>query len=152
MSYEQYRRWIMHTFPDTWKGPTLDLVAGSFSGGTAVLLTYPLDLIRTKLAYQVKHLIFLPHILDFFWRDGGKKKTFADLFILGLRFSPVLLLQYLNGAVHLKLQVVGVPKLNGRGMIINEQAYKGILDCFTKTYRESGIRGLYRGVGMPFQF
>lgn len=32
----------------------LDLVAGSFAGGTAVLFTYPLDLVRTKLAYQVK--------------------------------------------------------------------------------------------------
>lgn len=59
MSYEQYRRWIMHSFPDVWKGPTLDLVAGSFSGGTAVLFTYPLDLIRTKLAYQVRYIVSL---------------------------------------------------------------------------------------------
>lgn len=56
MSYEEYRRWIMLTFPDVSKGPTLDLMAGSLSGGTAVLFTYPLDLIRTKLAYQVKFL------------------------------------------------------------------------------------------------
>lgn len=32
--------------------PTLDLLAGSAAGGTAVLLTYPLDLVRTKLAYD----------------------------------------------------------------------------------------------------
>ncbi|KAK9705367.1 hypothetical protein RND81_07G051400 [Saponaria officinalis] len=53
MAYEQYRRWIILTYPDVWKGPVLDLVAGSFAGGTAVLFTYPLDLVRTKLAYQV---------------------------------------------------------------------------------------------------
>ncbi|KAL1356505.1 hypothetical protein HN51_008510 [Arachis hypogaea] len=94
MSYEEYRRWIMLTFPDVSKGPTLDLMAGSLSGGTAVLFTYPLDLIRTKLAYQV----------------------------------------------------VSPEKLNVSGMVHNEQVYRGIQDCFAKTYREGGIRGLYRGV------
>ncbi|XP_028759338.1 mitochondrial carrier protein CoAc2-like [Neltuma alba] len=94
MSYEQYRRWIVHSFPDVWKGPTLDLVAGSLSGGTAVLFTYPLDLIRTKLAYQV----------------------------------------------------VSTTKVNASGMVNNEQVYRGILDCFAKTYKAGGIRGLYRGV------
>lgn len=94
MAYEQYRRWIAYSFPGIGGGPVLDLVAGSFSGGTAVLFTYPLDLVRTKLAYQV----------------------------------------------------VGTPKLNVKGIIPYEEAYKGILDCFSKTYKGAGIRGLYRGV------
>ncbi|KAI4347012.1 hypothetical protein L6164_007864 [Bauhinia variegata] len=94
MSYEQYCRWIAQTFPNGLKGPTVDLVAGSLSGGTAVLFTYPLDLIRTKLAYQL----------------------------------------------------VSSPKLNAQGLVNNEQVYRGILDCFAKTYKEGGIRGLYRGV------
>ncbi|KAL1547742.1 Mitochondrial carrier protein CoAc2 [Salvia divinorum] len=53
MAYEEYRRWIILGYPDVGRGPVLDLVAGSFAGGTAVLFTYPLDLVRTKLAYQV---------------------------------------------------------------------------------------------------
>ncbi|XP_020583894.1 graves disease carrier protein isoform X2 [Phalaenopsis equestris] len=53
MAYEQYRRWIILGFPDINRGPVLDLVSGSIAGGTAVLCTYPLDLVRTKLAYQV---------------------------------------------------------------------------------------------------
>ncbi|KAK1312054.1 Mitochondrial adenine nucleotide transporter ADNT1 [Acorus calamus] len=53
MAYEQYRRWIILGFPDIGRGPVLDLAAGSVAGGTAVLFTYPLDLVRTKLAYQV---------------------------------------------------------------------------------------------------
>lgn len=52
MAYEEYRRWIIIGFPDVGRGPVLDLVAGSFAGGTAVLFTYPLDLVRTKLAFQ----------------------------------------------------------------------------------------------------
>lgn len=94
MTYEQYRRWIILTFPDVGRGPVLDLMAGSFAGGTAVLFTYPLDLVRTKLAYQV----------------------------------------------------VGSSSLSVQGLLKNEHLYKGILDCFSKTYKEAGIRGLYRGV------
>ncbi|THG00433.1 hypothetical protein TEA_024971 [Camellia sinensis var. sinensis] len=94
MAYEQYRRWIIENFPGVGRGPVLDLVAGSFAGGTAVLFTYPLDLVRTKLAYQV----------------------------------------------------VGPSKLNVKGLVHSDQVYRGIVDCFSKTYKESGIRGLYRGV------
>uniref|UniRef100_A0A2P2ISW1 Grave disease carrier protein n=1 Tax=Rhizophora mucronata TaxID=61149 RepID=A0A2P2ISW1_RHIMU len=94
MAYEQYRRWIILSFPDIGRGPLLDLAAGSFAGGTAVLFTYPLDLVRTKLAYQV----------------------------------------------------VSSAKMNFNSGISSEQVYRGILDCFSKTCKESGLRGLYRGV------
>lgn len=53
MAYEEYRRWIILGFPNVEQGPVLDLMAGSIAGGTAVICTYPLDLVRTKLAYQV---------------------------------------------------------------------------------------------------
>lgn len=53
--YENFRRFIvkisyqkempMHV------SPIVDLLAGSASGATAVLITYPLDLVRTRLAY-----------------------------------------------------------------------------------------------------
>lgn len=99
MAYEQYRRWTIKRFPDIGRGPALDFVAGSFAGGTAVLFTYPLDLVWTKLAYQV----------------------------------------------------VGPPGINVVGVVNREQVYRGILDCFSKTYKVSGFRGLYRGVGMDFK-
>lgn len=53
MTYEQYRCWILNNYPIVGSGPIVDLLAGSAAGGTAVLCTYPLDLARTKLAYQV---------------------------------------------------------------------------------------------------
>lgn len=87
MAYEQYRRWILDRYPiGATPGATVDLVAGSLAGGTAVLCTYPLDLARTTLAYQVKDA---------------------------------------TGAY----------------------PYKGIKDVFSKALKESGFRGLYRGIG-----
>ncbi|MBA0777680.1 hypothetical protein Gotri_005672 [Gossypium trilobum] len=53
MTYEQYRGWMLDNYSFLGSGPVVDLLAGSASGGTAVLCTYPLDLARAKLAYQV---------------------------------------------------------------------------------------------------
>ncbi|KAL3844249.1 hypothetical protein ACJIZ3_001652 [Penstemon smallii] len=53
MTYEQYRSWILDNYSALGTGPVVDLLAGSVAGGTAVLCTYPLDLARTKLAYQI---------------------------------------------------------------------------------------------------
>lgn len=53
MAYERYRCWILNNYSALGSGPHIDLLAGSAAGGTAVLCTYPLDLARTKLAYQV---------------------------------------------------------------------------------------------------
>ncbi|CAA6666135.1 unnamed protein product [Spirodela intermedia] len=53
MAYEQYRCWILANCSSLGTGPFVDLLAGSAAGGTAVLCTYPLDLARTKLAYQL---------------------------------------------------------------------------------------------------
>lgn len=55
MAYEQYRCWILNNHSSVVSGPLVDLLAGSAAGGTAVLCTYPLDLARTKLAYQVNN-------------------------------------------------------------------------------------------------
>ena len=52
MSYEQYKRLVRPYFnPNTH---TSKLLAGSLTGVTAVTFTYPLDMVRARMAYQVK--------------------------------------------------------------------------------------------------
>lgn len=50
--------------------------------------------------------------------------------------------------LQLLMQIVGSPKRNLQVVVSAEQVYKGIVDCFRKTYKEAGLRGLYRGAGI----
>ncbi|EFJ47913.1 hypothetical protein VOLCADRAFT_44344, partial [Volvox carteri f. nagariensis] len=63
--YEAYRRILAeHMIASRRRrpGPIVDLVAGSAAGATAVLLTYPLDMVRTRMAWAM---------------DGGNASTAA---------------------------------------------------------------------------
>lgn len=59
-SYEYYRRALVDSLGGGASGrastvsPTWDLLAGAASGFTAVVMTYPLDLVRTRLAWQME--------------------------------------------------------------------------------------------------
>ncbi|KAI9277759.1 mitochondrial carrier domain-containing protein [Sporodiniella umbellata] len=52
IAYEQYRALLMPTRDQ--ETPSRQFIAGSLAGVTSVLLTYPLDLVRVRLAYDVK--------------------------------------------------------------------------------------------------
>jgi len=52
MMYEQFKRLLVA--PDARHPEISRLLAGSMAGVTSVLFTYPLDLTRARLAYQVK--------------------------------------------------------------------------------------------------
>ncbi|KAI3692543.1 hypothetical protein L6452_32360 [Arctium lappa] len=96
MTYEQYRCWILDNYTVLGTGPVVDLLAGSAAGGTAVLCTYPLDLARTKLAYQVvdaksslgndsKSIIAQPrysgirNVLASVYREGGMRGLYRGV-------------------------------------------------------------------------
>ncbi|KAA8525144.1 hypothetical protein F0562_006992 [Nyssa sinensis] len=98
MTYEQYRCWILNNYSALGTGPVIDLLAGSAAGGTAVLCTYPLDLARTKLAYQV---------VDTRGSFGNGTRSFQA-----------------------------------------QPAYNGIRNVLECVYKEGGVRGLYRGIGI----
>ncbi|KAH7572436.1 hypothetical protein JRO89_XS04G0256800 [Xanthoceras sorbifolium] len=120
MTYEQYRVWILNNYPGLGSGPVIDLLAGSVAGGTAVLCTYPLDLARTKLAYQGVKLEILSHLNYSTMRKLGKQQDVVDTrgsFQSGVR-SPCA-----------------------------QPAYSGIRDVLTSVYKEGGLRALYRGIG-----
>lgn len=46
------------------------------------------------------------------------------------------------------VQVVEPSQLNVKSHVPRDVVYKGIRDCFSKIYKDAGVRGLYRGVGM----
>ncbi len=58
--YEYYRRLLVQVHHPSSGGsmpivsPVLDLLAGSCAGATAVVFTYPLDLVRTRLAFMTE--------------------------------------------------------------------------------------------------
>ncbi|KAJ0971340.1 hypothetical protein J5N97_019299 [Dioscorea zingiberensis] len=85
MTYEQYRCWILNNYPSLGTGPSIDLLAGSAAGGTAVLCTYPLDLARTKLAYQVTNAGRIGNSLSFNAQPSynGIKDVFRSVYMEG---------------------------------------------------------------------
>ncbi|KAI8087623.1 ADP,ATP carrier protein [Gilbertella persicaria] len=54
VAYEQYRALLMPTRAQ--ETPTKQFIAGSLAGVTSVFFTYPLDLVRVRLAYHVKEV------------------------------------------------------------------------------------------------
>ncbi|WCJ29430.1 Mitochondrial substrate carrier family protein [Euphorbia peplus] len=102
MAYEQYRCWILNNCPALGSGPVIDLLAGSVAGGTAVLSTYPLDLARTKLAYQVSNTSVSS--------QGSMKSVYARPVYGGLK--DVLTSVYKEGGTRALYRGVG-PTLTG---------------------------------------
>ncbi|KAM0932511.1 putative mitochondrial carrier protein [Dioscorea sansibarensis] len=85
MTYEQYRCWILNNCPSLGSGPSIDLLAGSAAGGTAVLCTYPLDLARTKLAYEVANTRRIGNSLSYNAQPSynGVKDVFKSVYMEG---------------------------------------------------------------------
>lgn len=58
-AYESYRKALVRLGAEARGSrpvsPVIDLLAGSAAGATAVLITYPLDLVRTRLAFQTEN-------------------------------------------------------------------------------------------------
>ncbi|KAL0311864.1 UNVERIFIED_CONTAM: Mitochondrial carrier protein CoAc1 [Sesamum radiatum] len=101
MAYEQYRLWILDNYSALGTGPVVDLLAGSAAGGTAVLCTYPLDLARTKLAYQIvdtrgtmqlgKRQFNAPpaysgirNVIERVYKEGGVRSLYRGIAMAGL--------------------------------------------------------------------
>ncbi|XP_033110121.1 graves disease carrier protein-like isoform X2 [Anneissia japonica] len=81
VSFEQYKK-----ITQSWLGQDSHiarLIAGSGAGVTAVLVTYPLDVIRARLAFQVhgEHYSGIIHTFHSIWHQEGKMKGFYRGFI-----------------------------------------------------------------------
>ncbi|KAL4433457.1 hypothetical protein ABPG77_010310 [Micractinium sp. CCAP 211/92] len=132
-AYEHYRRQLVaagalgaqeHSVP-----PVLDMLAGAAAGGSAVLVTYPLDLVRTRLAYS---------------SEAGAAAATACL----QAASPAAAAAGRSG---------GLGRLKGRGLpgaralhllrLPARAAEHTIHGVLAGTFKQEGLRGLYHGVG-----
>ncbi|KAI8356824.1 mitochondrial carrier domain-containing protein [Mortierella sp. GBAus27b] len=72
MAYEQYRSLLMPTRRD--ETPYKKLVAGSMAGVTSVFFTYPLDLIRVRLAYETRATPYLALVRKIYNEPAGRHR------------------------------------------------------------------------------
>ncbi|KAF8406915.1 hypothetical protein HHK36_006036 [Tetracentron sinense] len=77
MAYEQYRRWIILSYPGIGRGPVLDLVAGSFAGGTAVVGPSRLNVKGLSQAKQVYGGIF--DCFSKIYREAGTRGLYRGV-------------------------------------------------------------------------
>lgn len=88
-SYEQYKVYLQKQFGcHHWT----KLVAGSMAGMTAVLLTYPLDVIRARLAFQMAGEIIYTGVVDAFrvmiTREGGFRALYKGIVPTMIGMAP----------------------------------------------------------------
>ncbi|XP_071107675.1 solute carrier family 25 member 16-like isoform X1 [Haliotis cracherodii] len=89
MSYEQYKK-LIKTFAIS--PHVVKLLSGSLAGLTSVLFTYPLDMIRARLAFQVKGEHMYQGLVDTFRSivsaEGGFKALYRGIVPSVLGMAP----------------------------------------------------------------
>lgn len=120
-AYESYRKALVNLVTQASSNkpvsPVIDLLAGSAAGASAVMITYPLDLVRTRLAYQSesgKH-----HSNDAAVTDRANSNASASTSSTSQRLQRIL---------------PRSPSSTIRGVIAS-------------TIKQEGFLGLYRGIG-----
>ncbi|CAO3573274.1 unnamed protein product [Mortierella alpina] len=85
MAYEQYRNLLMPTRRD--ETPYRKLVAGSMAGVTSVFFTYPLDLIRVRLAYETKATPYMTLVRKIYNEPAGSRRPARMSWLPELRIT-----------------------------------------------------------------
>ncbi|KAG0042133.1 hypothetical protein BGZ83_000868 [Gryganskiella cystojenkinii] len=85
MAYEQYRALLMPTRRD--ETPYKKLVAGSMAGVTSVFFTYPLDLIRVRLAYETKAIPYMSLVNKIYNEPAGRHRPSNMSWLPALKIS-----------------------------------------------------------------
>jgi len=146
------------------------------AGATTVTVTYPLELIRTRLAFGFHMDARYNGIFDVITKTWSQEGPWGFLrgygstlvsgtFYIGIQLSANAWLkqQYPdNGATWYKLvcgagagvtaQTLTYPgdvirrRMQANGMMGELPVYSGILDCIRKTLKREGYRGFYRGL------
>lgn len=86
-SHEQYKRYLgeYYGFQEKALPPVPRLLAGSLAGSTAVMLTYPLDMVRARMAVTAKEMYSnIMHVFDRISQEEGFKTLYRG-------FTPTIL-------------------------------------------------------------
>lgn len=147
------------------------LCAGILSGLNTTIICYPFDLIRTKFSLDNKmkkrETNFINCGLNIIKKDGlkGLYKGCNIAFIStpGYIATQFAIYQYCKDFIfkeNIFLSSVTAGTISQtlfypgdvlkRTMMLNNNDYKGILDCVNKIYRKYGIRGLFTGYLVNF--
>ncbi|KAI8060090.1 mitochondrial carrier protein LEU5 [Gongronella butleri] len=91
VAYEQYRALLM---PTKWhETPGRQFIAGSLAGVTSVLFTYPLDLVRVRMAYDVNQMGrpgLLSTVKQIYHEPAATKRTGIQLLNFYRGFLPTV--------------------------------------------------------------
>ncbi|KAM3395715.1 hypothetical protein P3S68_004721 [Capsicum galapagoense] len=145
-AYEHYKS-LLKSIPGLDAGADIfvHFVGGESAGITAAAATYPLDLVRTRLAAQRKAIYYMGicHSLCTIYRDEGffglYKGLGATLMGVGPRIASSTATFPLD-LVRRRKQLEGA---GGRAHVYNSI---GIMGMFKHIIRNEGFRGLYRGI------
>ncbi len=120
-AYESYRKAIIHMVTQASSSkpvsPVIDLLAGSSAGASAVMITYPLDLVRTRLAYQ---------------SESGKRHSSEAA---------------VNDRVRTHASASTSSASHRIQRILPQSPTSTIRGVIASTLKQEGFLGLYRGIG-----
>jgi Mitochondrial carrier protein len=145
--YEYYRRIVvtaMYGHRESHHGvsPLVDLLAGSGAGATAVLVTYPLDLVRTRLAYITESGTLSGKISSNSGSSSSLKGgTTAAAATSGLRTPP------LPHSPASPSSTTNLTRRSMHGIRTIPDPNHSIRGVLSSTLRLEGLRGLYHGIG-----
>jgi hypothetical protein len=83
-SFERYKRWLRSFSPNDTMFLGGHFIAGSLAGATASSLTYPLDVVRARLAFQFASksegaILGIAGTLRQLYSEGGVRKLYAGI-------------------------------------------------------------------------
>jgi solute carrier family 25 phosphate transporter 23/24/25/41 len=150
--------------------PERVLLAGISAGSSQITLTYPLDIIRTRMTLD-HHMT--SNYNSYFkcarniWKSEGIKAFYKGYSISGMTYPMYVGLQffiyeslkpdlsYFAGAIAgITAQTLMYPgdvlkrHLQINGLDNTGKKYNGLVDCIRKLYRKHGFRGFYIGYGV----